>query len=103
MAYIIIREEDCNHSEGEGVHREEDEEGRNRTDHLSGVESNGMEDQSDNKFPAFPFKPYPIQINFMNSLYHSLNKGGISMLESPTGISLSIYTYTHFTYLFIYS
>ncbi|KAM7480447.1 hypothetical protein LguiA_028660 [Lonicera macranthoides] len=44
-----------------------------------------MECQSDNKLSAFPFKPYPIQIDFMNSLCHSLNKGGISMLESPTG------------------
>ncbi|XP_059455898.1 uncharacterized protein LOC132186105 isoform X2 [Corylus avellana] len=37
------------------------------------------------KFPAFPYKPYSIQIDFMNALYHSLNKGGVSMLESPTG------------------
>ncbi|CAL2245522.1 unnamed protein product [Prunus armeniaca] len=36
-------------------------------------------------FPAFPYKPYTIQIDFMNALYHSLNKGGLSMLESPTG------------------
>ncbi|KAL6285742.1 hypothetical protein ACE6H2_010132 [Prunus campanulata] len=36
-------------------------------------------------FPAFPYKPYAIQIDFMNALYHSLNKGGLSMLESPTG------------------
>ncbi|KAL5072678.1 hypothetical protein RYX36_011662 [Vicia faba] len=37
------------------------------------------------KFSAFPFKPYSIQIDFMNALYQSLNQGGISMLESPTG------------------
>nr|KYP54202.1 putative ATP-dependent RNA helicase DDX11 [Cajanus cajan] len=37
------------------------------------------------KFPGFPFKPYSIQIDFMNSLYQSLNQGGVSMLESPTG------------------
>ncbi|KAM2016374.1 hypothetical protein ACFX16_046794 [Malus domestica] len=37
------------------------------------------------KFPAFPYKPYDIQIDFMKALYHSLNKGGLSMLESPTG------------------
>ncbi|GAB4842212.1 hypothetical protein Ancab_012170 [Ancistrocladus abbreviatus] len=36
------------------------------------------------KFPAFPYKPYSIQIDFMNALYQSLNNGGISMLESPT-------------------
>ncbi|CAJ2656141.1 unnamed protein product [Trifolium pratense] len=36
-------------------------------------------------FSAFPFKPYSIQIDFMNALYQSLNQGGISMLESPTG------------------
>ncbi|PQP97071.1 putative ATP-dependent DNA helicase DDX11 [Prunus yedoensis var. nudiflora] len=34
-------------------------------------------------FPAFPYKPYAIQIDFMNALYHSLNKGG-------TGKTLSI-------------
>ncbi|XP_057967880.1 uncharacterized protein LOC131157611 [Malania oleifera] len=37
------------------------------------------------KFPSFPYTPYAIQIDFMNALYQSLNRGGISMLESPTG------------------
>ncbi|GAB2228111.1 hypothetical protein Droror1_Dr00009941 [Drosera rotundifolia] len=37
------------------------------------------------KFPAFPYKPYSIQLQFMESLYKSLDSGGISMLESPTG------------------
>lgn len=37
-------------------------------------------------FPAFPFDPYTIQIDFMNFLYDSLDSGGgIAMLESPTG------------------
>ncbi|KAK8936340.1 DNA repair helicase UVH6 [Platanthera zijinensis] len=36
-------------------------------------------------FPAFPFEPYPIQIDFMSFLYESLNRGGVAMLESPTG------------------
>ncbi|KAL6996479.1 RNA helicase [Sarracenia purpurea var. burkii] len=44
-----------------------------------------MVEQSELKFTAFPFKPYSIQIDFMNSLYRSLDRGGISMLESPTG------------------
>ncbi|KAG5537693.1 hypothetical protein RHGRI_024971 [Rhododendron griersonianum] len=44
-----------------------------------------MEEQSERKFPAFPFKPYSIQVDFMSSLYQSLDRGGISMLESPTG------------------
>ncbi|KAI9107909.1 hypothetical protein K1719_021245 [Acacia pycnantha] len=39
----------------------------------------------DSKFPAFPFKPYSIQIDFMNALYQFLDQGGVSMLESPTG------------------
>lgn len=38
------------------------------------------------EFPAFPYKPYSIQIDFMNALYQFLDKGGVSMLESPTGI-----------------
>ncbi|XP_010521523.1 PREDICTED: ATP-dependent DNA helicase DDX11 [Tarenaya hassleriana] len=37
------------------------------------------------EFPAFPYEPYPIQIDFMKALYQSLEKGGVSMLESPTG------------------
>ncbi|KAM5579028.1 hypothetical protein ABKV19_009028 [Rosa sericea] len=49
-----------------------------------------MEEENQNgeappKFPAFPYRPYAIQIDFMNALYHSLNQGGLSMLESPTG------------------
>ncbi|KAG9141107.1 hypothetical protein Leryth_001607 [Lithospermum erythrorhizon] len=41
--------------------------------------------QKHNSFPAFPYHPYSIQIDFMNSLYQSLEKGGIAMLQSPTG------------------
>ncbi|KAL5538021.1 hypothetical protein UlMin_045348 [Ulmus minor] len=37
------------------------------------------------KFQGFPYNPYSIQIDFMNALYRSLNTGGVSMLESPTG------------------
>ncbi|KAH0749457.1 hypothetical protein KY290_028689 [Solanum tuberosum] len=37
------------------------------------------------EFPAFPYEPYSIQLDFMNALYQSLNKGGVAMLESPTG------------------
>ncbi|XP_078428985.1 RAD3-like DNA-binding helicase protein isoform X2 [Wolffia australiana] len=37
------------------------------------------------KFPAFPYEPYPIQKDFMAALYESLEKGGVAMLESPTG------------------
>lgn len=45
-----------------------------------------MEDEP--KFPAFPYEPYSIQIDFMKALYRSLNEGGVSMLESPTGETL---------------
>ncbi|XP_042049387.1 ATP-dependent DNA helicase DDX11-like [Salvia splendens] len=37
------------------------------------------------EFPAFPYKPYSIQLDFMKFLHESLNRGGLSMLESPTG------------------
>ncbi|KAJ4959423.1 hypothetical protein NE237_026534 [Protea cynaroides] len=37
------------------------------------------------QFSAFPFEPYGIQIDFMKAVYSSLDKGGIAMLESPTG------------------
>ncbi|MCD7457171.1 hypothetical protein HAX54_034377 [Datura stramonium] len=42
-----------------------------------------MEDRRE--FPAFPYEPYSIQLDFMSALYQSLNKGGVAMLESPTG------------------
>lgn len=38
------------------------------------------------EFPGFPYEPYSIQIDFMNALYRFLDKGGVSLLESPTGI-----------------
>ncbi|OMO66742.1 Helicase-like, DEXD box c2 type [Corchorus olitorius] len=44
-----------------------------------------MENGGEPKFEAFPYKPYSIQMDFMKALYQSLAKGGISMLESPTG------------------
>ncbi|KAL6334921.1 hypothetical protein AAG906_023726 [Vitis piasezkii] len=47
--------------------------------------SGEMEECEPTKFPAFPYEPYSIQIDFMKALYRSLNKGGVSMLESPTG------------------
>ncbi|XP_074285331.1 uncharacterized protein LOC141610918 isoform X2 [Silene latifolia] len=50
-----------------------------------GVEETQPEEQWKQKFPAFPYKPYTIQQDFMNSLYQYLDQGGISMLESPTG------------------
>ncbi|CAA7408700.1 unnamed protein product [Spirodela intermedia] len=37
------------------------------------------------EFPAFPYDPYPIQSDFMVALYGSLDRGGVAMLESPTG------------------
>lgn len=44
-----------------------------------------MEENGETKFPGFPYQPYSIQIDFMKALYQSLEKGGIAMLESPTG------------------
>ncbi|KAG8379953.1 hypothetical protein BUALT_Bualt07G0143200 [Buddleja alternifolia] len=44
-----------------------------------------MEKNTEMEFPAFPYKPYSIQLDFMKFLYQSLDRGGISMLESPTG------------------
>ena len=34
---------------------------------------------------GFPFPPYSIQNEFMNSLYDTLSKGKIGIFESPTG------------------
>lgn len=36
-------------------------------------------------FPAFPFEPYPIQLDLMRGLYRTLERGGIGVFESPTG------------------
>ncbi|XP_051147703.1 uncharacterized protein LOC127262888 [Andrographis paniculata] len=44
-----------------------------------------MEKSSKMEFPAFPYRPYSIQLDFMRFLYESLDRGGVSMLESPTG------------------
>lgn len=56
-------------------------------------ESEKMEriDEMEPEFPAFPYKPYSIQFDFMKALYKFLNKGGISMLESPTGLCYSFF------------
>ena len=39
-------------------------------------------------FPAFPYEPYNVQQDFMESLYDCLQKGGIGLFESPTGDKL---------------
>ncbi|XP_075520370.1 uncharacterized protein LOC142553767 isoform X1 [Primulina tabacum] len=44
-----------------------------------------MKENEEMEFPAFPYEPYSIQLDFMKFLYQSLDRGGISMLESPTG------------------
>lgn len=37
------------------------------------------------EFPAFPYTAYPIQLEFMQHLYRTLEEGGIGLFESPTG------------------
>lgn len=36
-------------------------------------------------FPAFPYEPYPIQQDFMEALYETIDAGQIGLFESPTG------------------
>ena len=36
-------------------------------------------------FPAFPYQPYEIQRSFMESMYATLETGGVGLFESPTG------------------
>ncbi len=38
----------------------------------------------------FEFEPYPVQKEFMNHLYDTLESGGIGILESPTGTGKSL-------------
>lgn len=61
--------------------------GRRKAERKTKMEEKQEKGEEAPNFPAFPYKPYAIQIDFMNALYHSLNKGGLSMLESPTGKS----------------
>ncbi|DBA94863.1 TPA: hypothetical protein ACH3X1_002400 [Trebouxia sp. C0004] len=37
------------------------------------------------RFPAFPYEPYDIQRRFMESMYATLETGGVGLFESPTG------------------
>ncbi|KAG0760239.1 hypothetical protein G6F57_008657 [Rhizopus arrhizus] len=39
---------------------------------------------------GFPFEPYPIQKDFMNSLYNALSQEKIGIFESPTGTGKSL-------------
>jgi chromosome transmission fidelity protein 1 len=34
---------------------------------------------------GFPFTPYPIQEDFMKTLYNVLDQGKVGIFESPTG------------------
>lgn len=47
------------------------------------------------QFPAFPFKPYDIQLQFMRAVYRALQKGGVAIVESPTGAVSSPSGLTH--------
>ena len=42
------------------------------------------------EFDGFPFQPYAIQQQLMEALYELLQKGGIGLFESPTGMPLQI-------------
>ncbi|KAH7336846.1 DNA repair helicase [Rhizoctonia solani] len=42
------------------------------------------------KFPAFPFQPYDIQLELMKSLYTALEDRKVAVLESPTGTGKSL-------------
>jgi chromosome transmission fidelity protein 1 len=37
------------------------------------------------EFPAFPYAPYSIQLDFMRALHSALGRGGVGLFESPTG------------------
>ncbi|KAF9816792.1 hypothetical protein IEO21_03872 [Rhodonia placenta] len=41
--------------------------------------------QTPSEFPAFPFKPYDIQLDLMRHLYASVEDRKITIVESPTG------------------
>ena len=47
-------------------------------------------ESADLQFSAFPFTPYPIQLQFMSAVYRALQKGGVAIVESPTGLLQSL-------------
>ena len=58
---------------------------------LQDASSADTDDQKRYEFPSFPFpNPYPIQLGFMQELYHCLENGGVGLLESPTGTGKTI-------------
>lgn len=40
----------------------------------------------------FPFQPYSVQVELMNSVYGALNDGQVGIFESPTGVYARIYS-----------
>jgi hypothetical protein len=52
-------------------------------------DDNKMADKAGLDFPAFPYKPYDIQSQFMQKLYKVLEDGGVGLMESPTGTSVN--------------
>lgn len=54
------------------------------------LRDDSAKDEKKQEFPAFPYTPYSIQTDFMNALFRFLDKGGVSMLESPTGTGKSL-------------
>ena len=47
------------------------------------------------EFPAFPYAPYGVQQEFMQSMYACLQEGGIGLFESPTGGSCLLSALLH--------
>lgn len=46
-------------------------------------------------FPAFPFKPYGIQLELMSHVYSCIENGKVAITESPTGtVGLSLVSCT---------
>ena len=41
------------------------------------------------KFEAFPYVPYGIQKQFMQAVYNAIHVGGVGIVESPTGETMS--------------
>ncbi|KAJ0238004.1 hypothetical protein HA466_0245130 [Hirschfeldia incana] len=70
---------------------EEAEKYESDSDGLKRISSDDLvKDEKQEEFPTFPYDPYSIQTDFMKALYRFLDKGGVSMLESPTGTGKSL-------------